>query len=250
MPSHSKSQAILMAMADHNPAFAKKRGIPQHVAHEFNQADKRTGILRRAAGGATPLEMGMDAQMNNGQGHGHNFFSTTPLMGHAMSGMQGTQLGAADNAIRHAQSTLGRFRFAEGGKVAKPAGPSAKERREIRDLIARGKDDAIAALRAGRDALMEASPQPSEDYESPLDRLRRSLAAPPMAPPVTMADGGEVHANADPEQLYDEYTELLTRLSEGDLDEQAHVSAVDRMAEIEQELEALGLDVGAEAPVE
>jgi hypothetical protein len=36
-----------MAAAAHNPAFAKKVGIPQSVAKEFNQADAKTGILRK-----------------------------------------------------------------------------------------------------------------------------------------------------------------------------------------------------------
>ena len=40
MSSKSKSQARLMAAASHNPAFAKKVGIPVSVAKEFNQADK------------------------------------------------------------------------------------------------------------------------------------------------------------------------------------------------------------------
>jgi len=36
-----------MAGAAHNPVFAKKMGIPQGVAKEFNQADAKTGILRK-----------------------------------------------------------------------------------------------------------------------------------------------------------------------------------------------------------
>lgn len=36
-----------MAAAAHNPAFAKKLGIPQSVAKEFNQADKGTRILKK-----------------------------------------------------------------------------------------------------------------------------------------------------------------------------------------------------------
>ena len=40
MPSKSKAQARLMAAAAHNPAFAKKVGVPVSVAKEFNQADK------------------------------------------------------------------------------------------------------------------------------------------------------------------------------------------------------------------
>lgn len=40
MPSVSKKQRNFMAAAAHNPAFAKKAGIPVSVAQEFNQADK------------------------------------------------------------------------------------------------------------------------------------------------------------------------------------------------------------------
>jgi hypothetical protein len=47
MPSTSPKQARLMAAAAHNPGFAKRVGVPQSVASEFNRADKRTGILRK-----------------------------------------------------------------------------------------------------------------------------------------------------------------------------------------------------------
>lgn len=47
MPSSSPKQARTMAAAAHNPAFAKKVGIPPGVAKEFNQADVKTGILRK-----------------------------------------------------------------------------------------------------------------------------------------------------------------------------------------------------------
>ena len=40
MPSVSKKQRNFMAAAAHSPAFAKKVGISQDVAKEFNQADK------------------------------------------------------------------------------------------------------------------------------------------------------------------------------------------------------------------
>lgn len=39
MPSKTKKQARTMAAAAHSPAFAKKVGIPQKVAKEFNRAD-------------------------------------------------------------------------------------------------------------------------------------------------------------------------------------------------------------------
>ena len=47
MPSKSPAQARLMAAAAHNPAFAKKVGVPQSVAKEFNEADKKKGCCYR-----------------------------------------------------------------------------------------------------------------------------------------------------------------------------------------------------------
>jgi hypothetical protein len=38
----------MMAAAAHNPAFAKKVGVPVSVAKDFNQADKGNGLLRKA----------------------------------------------------------------------------------------------------------------------------------------------------------------------------------------------------------
>ncbi len=47
MPSKSPKQARMMAAAAHNPAFAKKVGVPAAVAKEFNKADKGKGMLKR-----------------------------------------------------------------------------------------------------------------------------------------------------------------------------------------------------------
>lgn len=47
MPSSTQKQARTMAAAAHNPKFAKRVGIPQAVAQEFNRADAKTGILRK-----------------------------------------------------------------------------------------------------------------------------------------------------------------------------------------------------------
>lgn len=48
MPSRSAKQARTMAAAAHNPKFARKLGIPQKVAKEFNAADKGTKMLSKA----------------------------------------------------------------------------------------------------------------------------------------------------------------------------------------------------------
>jgi hypothetical protein len=47
-----------MAGAAHNPAFAKKVGVPQKVAKEFNRADAGTGILRKKP---KPSDYGLDS---------------------------------------------------------------------------------------------------------------------------------------------------------------------------------------------
>lgn len=47
MPSTTPKMARTMAAAAHDKAFAKKVGIPQGVAREFNQADKGTGIRKK-----------------------------------------------------------------------------------------------------------------------------------------------------------------------------------------------------------
>lgn len=43
MPSVSQKQHNLMEAVAHNPAFAKKAGIPQKVGKEFAAADKAKG---------------------------------------------------------------------------------------------------------------------------------------------------------------------------------------------------------------
>ncbi len=47
MPSTSAKQARLMAAAAHDPEFAERVGVPQSVAHEFNEADKGGALLRQ-----------------------------------------------------------------------------------------------------------------------------------------------------------------------------------------------------------
>lgn len=48
MPSKTPKQARTMRAAAHNPAFAKKVGIPQKVAREFERADEGKGKLPTA----------------------------------------------------------------------------------------------------------------------------------------------------------------------------------------------------------
>ena len=47
MPSKTRAQARLMAMAAHDKAAAKRVGVPQSVAKDFNAADQKTGIPKK-----------------------------------------------------------------------------------------------------------------------------------------------------------------------------------------------------------
>jgi hypothetical protein len=49
MPSKSKSQAKFFAAAAHNPEFAKKAGISQSAAKEWNDADEKEGNLKKGS---------------------------------------------------------------------------------------------------------------------------------------------------------------------------------------------------------
>lgn len=49
MPSKSKAQKRFMQAAAHNPAFAKKAGIPQSVAREYAAADRTRGSAKLPA---------------------------------------------------------------------------------------------------------------------------------------------------------------------------------------------------------
>lgn len=51
MPSKSPAQKRMMAAAAHDPAFAKKVGVPTSVAKEFNSADMHQGM-----GGGKPRD--------------------------------------------------------------------------------------------------------------------------------------------------------------------------------------------------
>lgn len=51
MPSKSPKQKRTMAAAAHDPKFAKKVGIPQKVAREFNKADQKKAGSKRGKRG-------------------------------------------------------------------------------------------------------------------------------------------------------------------------------------------------------
>jgi hypothetical protein len=64
MPSTSKKQHDFMAAIAHNPAFAKKVGVPQSVGKEFNKADKGRKF---GSDGMAKSDMKEDMKMDKAQ---------------------------------------------------------------------------------------------------------------------------------------------------------------------------------------
>ena len=65
MPSTSAKQRNFMAAVAHNPAFAKKAGVPQSVGKDFNQADKG----RKFSKGDDMKKMNMGGYADGGMAH-------------------------------------------------------------------------------------------------------------------------------------------------------------------------------------
>jgi hypothetical protein len=61
MPSTSKKQHNFMAAVAHNPAFAKKAGVPQSVGKEFSKADK--GKTFKKGGEMKDADLAQDKKM-------------------------------------------------------------------------------------------------------------------------------------------------------------------------------------------
>jgi hypothetical protein len=109
MPSKSKAQRNLMAAAAHNPAFAKKVGVPMSVANEFNKADKGKKFK---GGGMAKSDMKEDTKMDKAQDKAmiKKAFKQHDMQEH--KGGKGTKLALKKG---------GMCGYASGGKVAQLA---------------------------------------------------------------------------------------------------------------------------------
>ena len=82
MPSTSKKQHNFMAAVAHNPAFAKKAGVPQSVGKDFSSADKGRKFAK--GGDMKHADVKMDKKMmqkavNKHEGRLHKGSSMTKL---------------------------------------------------------------------------------------------------------------------------------------------------------------------------
>ncbi len=142
MPSVSKKQARFMSAAAHNPKFAKKAGIKQSVARDFNKADQ--GALKRATGGtvrrAPPASIASvspqgalgravsrispQSQKNPSAMKGnHMMRNAGPIKPETLSSTDSTlaETGEGLRKIVGRMNTRGRVAAARGGKIRKYA---------------------------------------------------------------------------------------------------------------------------------
>ena len=85
MPSTSKKQHNFMAAVAHNPAFAKKAGVPQSVGKEFNNADKGKSFKR---GGDMASSMGKPVMKKGMSMAKDGMKKPTPMADTSMMGMK------------------------------------------------------------------------------------------------------------------------------------------------------------------
>lgn len=133
MPSTSKKQARFMAAAAHSPAFAKKVGISQDVAKEFNQADKgrkfreggATMVKRLFKGKETPAEEMKEAKaLKSGKISPKQYAAGEKSEGHGKgaaakaAAIKSGKMSPAAYAKSHAMKCGGKVKkYAEGGEV-------------------------------------------------------------------------------------------------------------------------------------
>jgi len=123
VPSVSKKQHNFMEAVAHNPAFAKKAGVPQSVGKEFNEADK--GRKFSKGGDMKHEDVKMDKKMmqkavNKHEGRLHKGQPMTKL---AKGGMAPSKMGAVktgktpDGVVSKGKTKGAMIKMAKGGRA-------------------------------------------------------------------------------------------------------------------------------------
>ena len=123
MPSVSKKQHNFMEAVAHNPAFAKKAGVPQSVGKDFSMADK--GRKFSKGGDMKHEDVKMDKKMmqkavNKHEGRLHKGQPMTKL---AKGGMAPSKMGAVktgktpDGVVSKGKTKGAMIKMAKGGRA-------------------------------------------------------------------------------------------------------------------------------------
>jgi hypothetical protein len=141
MPATSPKQKKLMDAVAHNPAFAKKTGIPQSVGKDFSQASKgmkfKGGPKTRADSQAInrpKTNQGSEELFKQG---GKTMAESKGMMKKEVSFMK--KKGAPASMIKHEESEMKTKKMAKGGMTSSKMG-AVKTAAPSRDgLAAKGK---------------------------------------------------------------------------------------------------------------
>jgi hypothetical protein len=118
MPSKSKAQHNFMAAVAHNPAFAKKAGVPQSVGKDFNEADKGRKFAK--GGDMKHADVKMDKKMmqkavNKHEGRLHKGQPMTKLNMGGMAYSKGGYTKAADGVATKGKTKGTQIKMNKGG---------------------------------------------------------------------------------------------------------------------------------------
>ena len=120
MPSVSKKQHNLMSAVAHNPAFAKKVGIPQSVGMDFNKADKGKtfkggGIMKSDMKEDTKMDKAQDTAMIKKAFKQHDMQEHKGGKGTTLKLSKGGQLSKADGCATKGKSKGKMIKMKSGG---------------------------------------------------------------------------------------------------------------------------------------
>jgi len=129
MPSSSKKQHNFMEAVAHNPAFAKKVGVPQSVGKDFSTADKgrkfsKGGDMKKMnmggyADGGMPMKDGKPAFVGDGKGKMAKGGMTKKMAGGGITSMGKVKTAAPSrDGIASKGKTKGTMiKMSKGGKA-------------------------------------------------------------------------------------------------------------------------------------
>jgi hypothetical protein len=128
MPSKSKAQRNFMAAAAHNPAFAKKVGIPMSVAKDYSDADKGKKFGK---GGTTSDKAQINRQKTNHGRTGMPFSSFNKLAGMAKGGDVKKEMKAAGIFAKAGEKKLAKHEYREAAGKEKDTPAIAKKEMSV-----------------------------------------------------------------------------------------------------------------------
>jgi len=151
MPSTSKKQRNFMAAIAHNPAFAKKVGVPQSVGKDFNEADKGKKF---GSGGATRPDIQKVNKPKTDHGKmaffkegGNTMAKMNPGFMAMMAKKKGAQEGSKADMATDKKQMMG---MKKGGMKKMAAGGSASARADGVATKGKTKGTMIAMNRGGK----------------------------------------------------------------------------------------------------